>query len=34
MIRAYIELPPEVGNGMTFVPAETLMDVLKVALPQ
>jgi ATP-dependent Lon protease len=28
------ELPPEVRNGMTFVPAETLRDVLNVALPQ
>jgi ATP-dependent Lon protease len=28
------ELPPEVKEGMTFVPVETLTDVLKVALPQ
>jgi ATP-dependent Lon protease len=28
------ELPPEVKKDMTFVPAETLEDVLKVALPQ
>jgi len=27
------ELPPEVRNEMTFVPARTLEDVLKVALP-
>jgi ATP-dependent Lon protease len=27
------ELPPEVRNGMQFVPASTLEDVLKVALP-
>ena len=27
------ELPPEVKNGMQFVPASTLEDVLKVALP-
>jgi endopeptidase La len=27
------ELPPEVRNAMTFVPARTLDDVLKVALP-
>jgi ATP-dependent Lon protease len=27
------ELPPEVKKGMTFVPASTLEDVLKVALP-
>jgi ATP-dependent Lon protease len=27
------ELPPEVKEGMTFVPATTLEDVLKVALP-
>ena len=27
------ELPPEVRAGMTFVPATTLSDVLKVALP-
>ena len=27
------ELPPEVKNGMEFVPAATLADVLKVALP-
>jgi ATP-dependent Lon protease len=27
------ELPPEVKDGMTFVPASTLEDVLKVALP-
>jgi ATP-dependent Lon protease len=27
------ELPPEVKNGMTFVPAATLEDVLRVALP-
>jgi ATP-dependent Lon protease len=27
------ELPPEVKDGMTFVPAATLEDVLKVALP-
>jgi ATP-dependent Lon protease len=27
------ELPPEVRNGMQFVPAATLEDVLKVALP-
>jgi ATP-dependent Lon protease len=33
-VRDLAELPPEVRNGMTFVPAETLMDVLKVALPQ
>ncbi len=28
------ELPPEVRNGMKFVPASTLQDVLKVALPE
>src|SRR5204863_830467 len=28
------ELPPEVRNGMQFVPAATLEDVLKVALPK
>jgi ATP-dependent Lon protease len=28
------ELPPEVRNGMTFVPVETLTEVLTVALPQ
>jgi ATP-dependent Lon protease len=28
------ELPPEVRNGMNFVPVETLTDVLRVALPQ
>ncbi len=28
-----VELPPEVRKGMTFVPVETLQDVLKVALP-
>jgi ATP-dependent Lon protease len=28
------ELPPEVRNGMQFVPASTLEDVLKVALPR
>ena len=28
------ELPPEVKNDMTFVPVDTLEDVLKVALPQ
>jgi len=28
------ELPPEVKEQMTFVPASTLEDVLKVALPQ
>ena len=28
------ELPPEVRNDMTFVPVDTLEDVLKVALPQ
>jgi ATP-dependent Lon protease len=28
------ELPPEVREGMQFVPARTLEDVLKVALPQ
>jgi ATP-dependent Lon protease len=33
-VRDLAELPPEVRKGMTFVPAETLMDVLKVALPQ
>jgi ATP-dependent Lon protease len=27
------ELPPEVKDGMTFVPASTLEDVLRVALP-
>jgi ATP-dependent Lon protease len=27
------ELPPEVRNGMRFVPVETLDEVLKVALP-
>ena len=27
------ELPPEVKEQMTFVPASTLEDVLKVALP-
>jgi len=29
-----IELPAEVRNGMNFVPVETLIDVLRVALPQ
>jgi ATP-dependent Lon protease len=29
-----VELPPEVRNGMQFVPASTLEEVLKVALPQ
>ena len=33
-VRDLAELPPEVRNGMTFIPAETLLDVLKVALPQ
>jgi ATP-dependent Lon protease len=33
-VRDLAELPPEVRNGMTFVPTETLMDVLKVAVPQ
>src|SRR5262249_14548904 len=28
-----VELPSEVRNGMTFVPARTLDDVLRVALP-
>jgi ATP-dependent Lon protease len=28
-----VELPPEVRKDMTFVPVETLQDVLKVALP-
>jgi ATP-dependent Lon protease len=28
------ELPPEVRNGMQFVPVSTLEDVLKVALPE
>jgi ATP-dependent Lon protease len=28
------ELPPEVSNGMQFVPVSTLEEVLKVALPQ
>ena len=28
------ELPPEVRNGMQFVTASTLEDVLKVALPR
>ena len=28
------ELPSEVRNGMTFVPVETLTEVLTVALPQ
>ena len=28
------ELPPEVKNDMTFVPVDTLEDVLRVALPQ
>ena len=28
------ELPPEVRTGMTFVPVETLTEVLTVALPQ
>ena len=28
------ELPPEVKNDMTFIPVETLEDVLRVALPQ
>jgi ATP-dependent Lon protease len=28
------ELPPEVTDGMTFVPAATLEDVLRVALPK
>ena len=28
------ELPAEVRNGMTFVPVETLTEVLTVALPQ
>jgi ATP-dependent Lon protease len=28
------ELPPEVKHDMTFVPVDTLEDVLKVALPQ
>jgi ATP-dependent Lon protease len=27
------ELPPEVRNGMRFVPVTTLEDVLRVALP-
>ena len=29
-----VELPPEVRKDMTFVPVETLQDVLKVALPE
>ena len=33
-LDAFIELPPEVKNDMTFVPVDTLEDVLKVALPQ
>jgi len=33
-LRDLTELPEEVRNGMTFVPAETLTDVLNVALPQ
>jgi ATP-dependent Lon protease len=32
--RDIAELPPEVRSGMQFVPASTLEDVLKVALPQ
>jgi ATP-dependent Lon protease len=28
------ELPPEVRNGMQFVPVSTLEEVLKVALPE
>ena len=28
------ELPPEVKSDMTFVPVDTLEDVLRVALPQ
>jgi ATP-dependent Lon protease len=33
-LRDLTELPEEVRNGMTFVPAERLTDVLNVALPQ
>jgi ATP-dependent Lon protease len=29
-----VELPPEVRSGMTFVPVDTLQDVLQVAIPE
>jgi hypothetical protein len=28
------ELPPEVQDGMRFVPVQTLQEVLEIALPQ
>ena len=33
-VQDLVELPEEVRRDMTFVPATTLDDVLKVALPE
>jgi ATP-dependent Lon protease len=33
-VQDLVELPDEVRQDMTFVPATTLDDVLKVALPE